>query len=194
MAYTKIEIISLALTALGKGPVTSLAGAGEFAAAADNVFDMLLEAELSAGNWRFATAITQLSQLVATPPSDEWTYAYQLPGNYLACLKLDPHIDYQIYEDKIYTNTSTTLYMEYRFKPEYSRLPSYFVKFFMYELASYLALAVANQPKYADQMQAKRDDAYALASFADSSSHPAVGFQNNPFIDVRYNGGGTFRG
>lgn len=184
----------MAVTALGKGPVTAVTTGGDMSSAALAVFDLLLESELSAGNWRFATGLIQLSQLTAKPIIDQWTFAYQLPGNYLACVRLIPNIDYQIYEDKVYTNTDATLFMEYRYRPDYSKLPSYFVKFFVFELASYLALAVANQPKYADEMQAKKDEAYALASFADAQSHPAAGFQNNPFIDVRYSGGGTFRG
>ena len=190
MAFTRIRIISAALTALGKGPVNDIATAGEFGDAADIAYDLLYPSLLSSDNWRFNVAIRQLSVLVNSPPVDEWRFALQLPSDYLSLVRTYPLInDFQIFEDRMFTNTDN-IKLEYRFEPNESLLPAYFVEYFVYSLAEFLALAVALQESYAKEMAAKREIAYSKALFTDGQSHPNRAVVSSPFVAVRFGGSG----
>ncbi len=188
MAFTRIQIISQALTLLGKGPVNDLVSAGEFGAAADQTYDLLYPYLLGTDNWRFNVAIKQLSVLVDSPPVDRWRFALQLPSDYLSLVRTYPLInDFNIYEDKIFTNTDD-ISLEYHFEPDEFLLPAYFVAYFVYSLAEHLALAVALQESYAKEMAAHREIAYAKALFTDAQSHPTQSIVSGPFITTRFGG------
>lgn len=186
MAWNKVQIVSLALGLLGKGPIESIDAAGDYAAAAGAHYDLLLPAELCKYNWRFATAIVQLARTVETPLIDEWLYVYQLPSDYLTVWKMYPQTKYQIYENKkLYANVDT-LKIEYRFMPNVVLLPAYFVQYFATRLAQILAVAVAENKTYADTMEKMANTWLLQALSTDAQAHPNQSTVNNPFQDVRY--------
>lgn len=188
MPFTKVQIISNALTLLGKGPITTISEAGEFAQAVEQAFDYLYPSAISKNAWRFATKIQQLSLTVDTPLVDRWQYIYQLPPDYLSLVRLyNNTLDFQIYEDKLYTNVGSTspIYIEYRFLPEVTALPSYFVEFFTYLLAENYATSISNQEHYIQIMSQKARLSLSEALAADSQSHPNEGIKHYPYINVR---------
>lgn len=189
MAFSKINIISLAIGRLGKGPVISVDNDTQFSIVSDH-FDVLKLTALSAQDWRFATKIQQLSLDVAPPPTDIYQYQFSLPGDYLALRRLIPNIQsFNIYANqKLYSNTKG-LTAEYRFDIPPENWPAYFVNYFAYELASSLALAVAHSETYAIVMEEKVKTSKSLALSADAQSHPNFEIMDKPFISVRNSGG-----
>lgn len=186
MALTKIQIISNALILLGKGPVTTIAGAGDFGAAADSWYDLLKESVLAKNNWRFATKIQALTKLVETPVVDLYSYSYLLPSDYLSVWRLYPNtLDFQLYGNQRLYSSVDGLVMEYRYAPDPSLWPYYFIEYFVVELAEKLALAVAKSEAYAQEMRALKQAALPQALNADAQAHPNSVLAFDPFIEVR---------
>ncbi len=186
MPLTKAEIISRTVELLGKGPIASTLSAGKFAQVVDNFYELLLPATLAINNWRFATAIQQLSRLVAVPIVSDWSYAFQLPANFLALRRLYPHTtDFQIYENKLLYANASELTLEYRFVPDASRFPEYFVEYFIYRIGVRLAVFASADETTLGAFKGLEKEAYVSALFADGSSHPTQPIQSAPVIDCR---------
>lgn len=100
MALTRIQIISNAVSLLGKGIVTTLANPSPLVAAADQAFDFLLPSIISQSRWRFASKIAPLA-LSSTPPlGSYWKYFYYIPHDYLELLRIFPQTwDYEIFSE-----------------------------------------------------------------------------------------------
>lgn len=189
-SYTKIKIISLALNYLGKGPINSIAGSGEFAEAAEDVYNLLFPSLITDGSWRFAAKTQELSLLTGvTPQISSWSYAWQLPADYLEAIRLDPSVDYMIYASKqLYANTNSSLVLEYYYQPEEESLPPYFVRFFAYYLASDMAYAIARDKTLAKVYDEKAKIAFAQGQAADAASHPNVSIRKIRYISARGTG------
>jgi hypothetical protein len=191
MPLTKVQIISNALTLMGKKPIQNLINQNDIVTAADQAFDMLLPSVLSTGFWRFATTIVALNQVVPVPVGGYWNYAYQLPANYLKLVHLWPHnYDYEMYENsKMYSNfnnATTPLYLEYMFQPPVVNLPSYFTLYFIYELACYLSLSNAQLVGYYQVLEPKRMGQLGIALAADAQNRPQTPLQSQPILSRRY--------
>lgn len=184
MAFTRIQIESLAFTEIGKSPINDISEGGKAGAAIDLQYDLLLNKLLAGYDWRFNVGQVQLSQLTATPLKN-WTAAYQLPANYLAAIDVIPHSPYQIFEKKIYSNLDE-LFLEYRFKPETAELPDYFVDLFKFELAKPLArFATVKQEiltNIKEEWRISRSDAISI----DRMSHPNRIITDSRVIDARF--------
>ena len=102
------------MTRIGQNAVNQLSGLGEVGARVENLYDLLYPALLAQDNWRFNVRLQQLNKLVETPIVDAWRNIFQLPSDYLALIRLYPRSDFQIYEDKVFSN-SNELTAEYRF-------------------------------------------------------------------------------
>ncbi len=188
---TKVQIISNALTILGKKPITSLVNQGDMVTAAEQAFDFLFPVRLSEGFWRFATKIVQLNQILPAPVGGYWTYTYELPGDYLKLVHLWPHqYDYEMYAGGLmysnYNNSGQPLYLEYVFMPLVTQCPDYFWGYFVYELASYMALSNAQSVQYADFLQPIMGLEMAKAMAADAQNRPQTTLQSAPMISRRY--------
>lgn len=191
MALTKVQIISSAANLLNKGPITSISSADVFASSAEDTFDYLLPSILAKKNWRFATALIQLSQKIEVPIVDEWQYIYTLPADYLALVRTYPYsLNFQIYQNQLlYTNLSE-LKIEYRFLPDISKLPAHFVEYFIWELAASMSLTGSSSESLYKTLALKANDLRIQATAADSQSHPNQAIVSHPFAEVR--GGGVF--
>jgi hypothetical protein len=62
--------------------------------------------------------------------------------------------------------------MEYIFQPDISKLPAHFVKYFIYEIAAYLALSSAQRPDFYAPLEAKRTTAFALCAAIEAQNRP----------------------
>ena len=193
MAVNKTSIVSQAVQIMGHKPIQTLDQADDMVIAAEQAYDMLLPAVLSAGNWRFATQIAQLSKSVETPPPNTyWTSIYLLPAGYLKNTRIWPqNFDYEIYENnRLYTNWGgQAMYMEYMFVPDVSRLTPLFINYFVYEIAALLALSTAQKPEYYQVIEAKRIQMWALAAAADAQNRPNFSQVNFPVLGQRDIGG-----
>ena len=188
VAYTKIKIISLALVNCGKGPINTIAGAGEFAQAAEDVFDLLYPSLITSGQWRFSVKTQELSRNVVDPDIN-WAYSWELPADYLAMIRLDPHVNYNIFGTNVYTNTlATNLYAVYFYQPEIEILPPYFVRYFTYQLAADLAWSIARDKALAKVYEEKAQQAFMQGQVIDAKSHPNIAIASAPYVEVRNTG------
>ncbi len=191
MPLTRVQIISQALTLMGKKPIMNLTNQSDIVTAADNSFDMLLQATLSEGFWRFATKIAELQQNVNTPIGNYWFNAYNLPNDYLKMVHLWPQMyDFEIYAGNLlftnFNNAGQPLFIEYVFLPEVQFLPAYFVKYFIFEIASFLALTNAQMPDYYSELDRKKGIELAIAQAADAQNRPQTPLQSSPVLTRRF--------
>lgn len=158
---------------MGHDPITSLDEGDALTVAAEQAYDMLLPSILASGNWRFASQIQQLTKSVETPPT-HWKYVYLLPADYLKTIRFYPQTyDYEIYQSKkIYSNMAGDFYLEYIFQPDPSLFPPYFIQYFVYEIAAYLALSNAQKPDFYNVLEAKRINLQAMANAIDAQNRP----------------------
>lgn len=187
MSWSKLDIFNLALNKLNKKSVNAFASAGEFADSGERGIDLLYSSEISGFPWRFATKVQQLSVLVDEPLLENWRYQLQLPSDYLAAVRTYPRVDFQIYQTVMYCNIND-LILEYRYLPNYTALPSYFVRYFVILLASWYADSVANNDSLSKKLLDEADGARGQALFVDSQSHPTPSIISAPLLSVR-NGG-----
>lgn len=186
MATTRIKIISNAIALLGKGPITTVSSGGQFASFVNNMYDLTISSVLAKGNWRFATALIELSQSVNEPIVDDWQYIYQLPADYLTLVRLYPdNREFQIYQNKLLYSNYSELKLEYRFAPDESRFPVYFEEYFTYYLAVRLAPTAGITGETVKDLAEFANSAYVGAISVDGASHPNVGIPGVPYIDVR---------
>lgn len=196
MALTKVQTISNALTMLGKKPVTSLDTTDPLVNSAVQAYDFLLPACLAKNQWRFATNIEQLSQIANGTPIVKWQYSYALPGNFLKLICLYPqNYQFELYANNIlYSNLNSPLYIEYVFQPADTELPGYFLEYFIYELATYLALSNAQSPQFAQFLEQKRGVQFAIACSIDAQNRPQTPLLSAPMLNDRAIGIGTVSG
>lgn len=185
MARTKIQIFNRAIGLLNKAPITSFVNGGVFAQNGESTFDDLLESVLATNNWRFATKVAPLTK--QTSDISYWQNKYLLPPDYLSLWKIYPEsYEFQIYENSLlYSNIDISL-IEYRFLPEITLLPAHFIRYFIYLLASELALSGAASESLYEKLNAKAEFHYGLALSTDSQAHPNETVIDNPFFTVRY--------
>ncbi len=175
---------------LGHKPVTTLDNADDLVTSAEQAFDILLPATLAAGNWRFATTITQLSLSTQIPPINTlWQNIYYLPSGYLKNIRIIPNnYVYEIYSNsEIWCNwgTETQVFMEYIYLPPIAQLTANFVMYFIYEIATFLALSSAQKPDYHAKLEAKRILMQAMASAVDAQNRPQYSQVDIPVLNKR---------
>lgn len=183
--WDKLAICNLAFNILNKNAVDDLVNAGEFANSASRAFDLLYPSAISGKSWRFATKTQLLNVLVAPPPVTRWRYQLQLPSDYLAAVRTYPSMDFNIFQDKMYAN-NREVNLEYRFMPDPTHLPAYFVHYFAILIAAWFADAVAENDTLAAKLEAKALSQLGEALFTDSQSHPINPMGLNPLVQARY--------
>lgn len=183
MATTDVSICSNALLLIGHGTIASFTEGGAGAEVASNLYPTTYENILSLHRWRFASAKAQLSQLVADP-LNEWTHAYQLPSGYLTVIKTYPDSDFEIYEDKLYSDQAT-VEIDYLFKPSEARLPAYFIKALEFALAAQFAIPVTSNKSTGELYLKMYLDQLRKARYMDSQARPPSAILDSPFTEVR---------
>jgi hypothetical protein len=178
-----IEIASNALVRIGVPPISSFSEGGAAGIAAGNLYEPTTRMLLTESRWRFAAAKRKLARLTATP-LNEWEYAFQLPSDLLLMYRVYPNQDYEIYEDKIYSNASE-VEVDYLFRPNESLFPAYFQVALEYKLASEFALIVTSNRSLAETYEFKYSEAMKKARYADSQSRPSDAIEVLDYIKVR---------
>lgn len=186
MANTKESMCSNAVTLLGHAPIVSFEGGDQMVVAAEQAFDMLYPAILAENNWRFAAQIQQLSMSIEKPPSP-WQAIYLLPAGWLKTIRVFPQTyAWEIYENsKVYAAFQGEFWMEYIFQPDISKLPAHFVKYFIYEVAAYLALSSAQRPDFYAPIEAKRVTSYAMCAAIEAQNRPQFTQATFPVLNNR---------
>ena len=190
MAYSKTSIISLAVQLLGHKPIQTLDNADDIVISAEQAFDILLPSVLSTGNWRFSMQIQQL--VLSTqipPPQTNWQQIYLLPAGYLKNIRIIPqNYVYEIYSNsQIWCNwgTQSPIFMEFAYLPAIPTIPASFIHYFIYEIATMLALSSAQKPEYATFLENKKNTQWAIAAATDSQNRPQFNQWEIPMLTNR---------
>lgn len=178
-----IEIASNALVRIGVPPISSFNEGGAAGVVAGNLYEPTIRALLTDHRWRFASAKRQLAQLTAAP-LNEWQYAYQLPSDMIMLYRVYPGTEYEIYEDKLYSQENT-IEIDYLFRAPEPLFSPYFQLACEYKLASEFALTVTSNRSLAETYEIKYQDTMKKARFADSQSRPADRVEILDYIKVR---------
>lgn len=162
---------------MGHKPIQTLDNADDMVIAAEQAFDILLPSILSTGNWRFSMKIEQLVlTTLIPPPQTNWEQIYLLPAGYLKNIRIIPqNYVYEIYSNsQIWCNwgTQSPVFMEFAYLPDVAQLPAYFVNYFIYEIATFLALANAQKPDYFKVLDGKKNIQWAIAAATDAQNRP----------------------
>jgi hypothetical protein len=191
---SKIGLISNALILIGDLPLTSLTGNSRAQQVANNLYDNVVQSELSKYRWGFARKKVQLSKSSVAPVGTEWSTQYQLPSDLITFIKVNPPVNYQILSSHVngatssyvHTNYSNDLFCDYIHNVSEANFPAYFEKVIEYALAKDFALSVRDSVTTKEAMAAEYVAASQMARYTDSQQHPITPLQSRPFIDVRY--------
>lgn len=183
---SKIDLVSNALILIGDNPINSLTGNSRAAQVAANLYDNIVQNELTKHRWGFARRKAQISLTTDVPIDDDFRSIYQLPSNLLVLIKLNPNTNYQILGDKVYTNLSQKITIDYIANVPESEWPIYFAKMIEYALAKDFATSIRDSSSSRVEMTNEYVNASRMARFTDSQQHPQTPIQNRPFIDVRF--------
>jgi len=171
-ADSSIDISSRALILIGAEPITSFTDGTTESLVASNLYEDICRSALSNTRWRFATNQAVLNRLTDAP-TGRYDYAYQLPSDTLivhAVTVNDGQIEYQIYGDMIYADTSTqdSVIADYTFRATEENFPSYFTIALQYALASAFASSIARDSSLMNMMTQMADQAMLKARNIDS--------------------------
>lgn len=147
VANSDIDIAARALILIGADPITSFTETSTEALVASNIYEDVIQSALCASRWRFATNQAELNRLTDVP-TGRFDFAYQLPSDMLMLHALtvnDNLIEYNIYGDKAFANTSTNdkVIADYAFRVGEEKFPSYFTISVEFSLATTFAVAIA---------------------------------------------------
>lgn len=166
-----IEIISDAFVLLGKQAVSSPLTDNPIFSGVQDIYDRLVPAVLTHHPWRFAIKNFELSQVDEPSPFERWSNVFLLPAEELLIWRTDPIINYEIFENKLYTNQSEVK-LEFLFRASESTFPPYFTRYLTFQLAADVAMTVTQNPTLASFWEKKAEVALINARALDSSIMP----------------------
>jgi hypothetical protein len=144
---TKVEIASKAFLLLGGNTISSFTEGTE-GRIATALYEDSYEDLLSNHRWRFASKKARLSRLAAEP-LNEFQYQFQLPTDLLTVTKTLNEEDYEIYEDRLYSNHKD-ISIDYIYRVDETLLPSYFSKTLQFFLAAQFAIPLTDNTTRAE--------------------------------------------
>ena len=153
------------------------------------MYEDVARASLVNTRWRFATNQAVMNLLTDTP-TGRYDRAHQLPNDTLMVHSVtinDNLIDYQIYGDKVFSDTTTSdsLIIDYTFRANEENWPSYFVIAVEYALANIFATSIARDASLAQLMQSAGTQTMAKARSLDSQQQTTRSIPTSRFITER---------
>ena len=186
---TAIDICNRGLIFIGAEPITSFDDGTTEARVAANIYEDVVQTSLTNARWRFATNQEALNRLTDAPTA-RFDLAYQQPNDTLiihAITVNDTPIEYQIYGDMIYADTTTTdtVVADYTFRQEEQFFPSYFVMAVAYGLAQVFATSIARDGSLTQTMATLADAAMRKARSVDSQQQTSRKLITGRFVQNR---------
>ena len=184
---TDISLCSQALLLLGADTIASFDEGSLESTVASNLYEDTVRDILTKTRWRFASKKMELSRLT-TEPLNQWKYQFQLPIDMLMLIRTYPTSNYEIYQDKLYTNNAD-VEIDYIYRVNEQFFPAYFVDALIYRLASKFAIPVTDDAAKGAEMRANYEILIKQARQADSQGRPNVGIED---ADLWESYGGPF--
>ena len=188
-ANSAVDICARALILIGAEPITSFDDGTTEALVSVNLYEDVARASLVNARWRFTTNQAVLNRLT-DEPTGRYDNAYQQATGTLmvhAITVNDNPIEYQIYGDKIYANTSTSdvLIADFTYRANEQDWPSYFTIAVEYALATLFATSIARDSGLAALMQDAATKAMAKARSLDAQQQTTRKLVTSRFITDR---------
>lgn len=195
---TKLGLINNALILIGDMPLDSLSGNSRAHKVALNLYDNIVQNELTKYRWGFARKKDELIEAQSAPEGTQYKYQYVLPSDFLVLVKTNPRVDYLLYRSTssggsgsftgqhLLTNHTGELFCDYIANIPEADFPVYFSKMIEYRLAMDFAPSIRDSAASMQLMAEQYQNASRMARYTDSQQHPITPIQDRPFIDVRY--------
>ena len=188
-ANSAVDISARALTLIGANPISSFSETSTEAQIANNMYEDVAQGSLCQTRCRFATNQAVLNQL-SNVPTGRFDVAHQLPTDTLmvhAITVSDNLIQYSIYGDKVFSNSSTSdqLVADFTFRAQETEWPSYFTLAVEYQLAAIFATSIARDDGLANAMEQKAERLMAKARTLDSQQQTTRKLVTNRFKTER---------
>ena len=174
MSLTDIDVASQALVLIGANPISDFESGSTEALVANNIYETIVKSALTRSRWRFASGQVTLSRLTNTPVA-RYDSAYQKPTSpkmlaLHAVLVNSVNIEFDIYEDKIFTNASEdyVVTLDYTYRSATIDWPPYFVRALIYDLAGVFAGSIAQKGDLADHYENRGEFYYKKAANIES--------------------------
>ena len=187
IAFTDLNVINQALTgAMGEGRISDLQDPDEQSTKAQVMrenYEAVSEAAQTVTNWRFNTTKVALSKLSEAPPN-RWAAAWQLPTDNLKVLYTWPPGNYEIQGNKLFSNNTDSIEIDYQRKLGEALWPSWFLRYVVAALVLRTVRGVTgDDPTQSmhDELKNARDDGF----FEDAQQQPNQAPLPNPFVDCR---------
>ena len=154
---TKLSICSDAMIMLGAAPISSFSEGTDAAQAADRLYDDIRDTMIAQYPWAWSMKKVALARLAAAP-TNEWKYAYAMPGDMLgepralfdsSAVGMRPITGWEVYGTSIFTNYES-VWIDYQYQVEESKMPPYFVRVLKAALASAFSIPVADSASKGD--------------------------------------------
>lgn len=195
-----IDVANIALSKLGETNINDFT-TNNTGQTAKLLYDPLVEAVLGMHIWSFARKKISIGGPLggADIPVNEWQNAYQLPtvpplvkllavyndsGTFALPLKR-----YERFEDKLFANQDTEMFVDYVFLPAENKWPGWFIMLIATALAADLATPITGQRSKKEALaleawglpsQGRRGGLYKEAALADSIENPTKTIQTSP--------------
>ena len=188
-ANSPVDIASRALILIGAEPITSFGDGTTESLITSNLYEDIAQTALVNARWRFATNQSVLN-LLTDAPTGRYDKAYQLPTDTLmvhAVTINDNVVDYQIYGDKIYADTTDNdiVIADYSYRASEVDWPSYFSLAVEYALAVPLSFSLARDANLASLMQQQATALMAKARSIDSQQQTSRKLITSRFLTNR---------
>jgi len=188
MALNDIALCSRALIRIGALPITSFEDGTAESEIAGAMFTPVRDALLSAYAWSFASGQAELTQLDTAPIAD-YTYAYQLPNDFLRALSAGTGtrgrgLNYRIARGALHTNASAVV-LTYVFRPEEEEFPPYFDQALIAKLAAEFTIPITESTSRAEAMFNLAEREFERARQIDAQQDTPGRIEDFTLIDVR---------
>ena len=184
--FDDLGVINQALTGvMGENEITDLQDdQGKPAIIMRKNYEAISEAAQVKTAWRFNTTKAVLNKLSAAP-ENRWAAAFQLPNDFLKLLTTWPPSNYEIQGNKLFSNNTSSIAIDYQRKLGEGLWPIWFTRYVVAMLVMRTVRGVTGE-KPAQTMKDERDDAERDALFQDAAQQPNQTMQSNAFIDARF--------
>lgn len=183
--FTDLDVVNQSLGSMGEVELDNLATDQSTAAIIMRRHYVAVKQYcLAMSNWRFATTKAALSKLSAVP-TNRWAAAWQLPPDLLKLLFTWPPSRYEVQGQRLYTNETSRLEIDYIRNIEEPYWLDWFTRLVVAELTMRTCKGITgDEPSRA--MTEERGAARSEAYFQDAQQQPNQTQLPNDFIDVRY--------
>ena len=184
--FTDLDVINQALTGfMGERRISDLATDQNIKAEVmrEN-YEAVSEAAQVKTAWRFNTIKAVLNKL-AGEPENRWAAAWQIPPDHLKTLFTWPPSRYEIQGNRLYSNNTDSIELDYQRKREEAYWPTWFQRYVVAKLVMRTCKGITGD----DPSQAMKDeleDAETDALFQDAQQQPNQTMLPSDFVDCRH--------